>query len=444
MKKLHSGIKSKAKAKSRHLFTQAQRHIPGGVNSPVRSFCAVGGTPPFIASAKGAIIRDADGNEYIDYVGSWGPMILGHAHPRVVKALKEAAAKSTSFGAPTEAEVKLAVLMKQMVTGLDMVRFVNSGTEACMSAVRLARASTGRNKIIKFEGCYHGHADLFLIQAGSGVSTLGLHDVPGVPKSIAKDTLIARFNDLKVVSYLFTAHRNEVAAVIVEPVAGNMGCIPAERGFLEGLRKLCDDHGALLIFDEVMTGFRVAPGGAVQLFGVVPDLITFGKIIGGGLPVGAYGGRGDIMKMVAPSGGVYQAGTLSGNPLAMVAGYVTLQKLHADAHIYLKLDEKGAMLEDGLREVFEKKKIPVQINRAGSMMSIHFTGKPVVDFDSARKGDNETFKRFFHAMLRQGIYLPPSPYEAFFVSAAHSTRQLKQTIKASLKAASSIIRNKQM
>jgi len=416
--------------KSQQLFKQAQHLFPGGVNSPVRSFCAVGGKPLFIESAKGAIIRDADGNEYIDYVGSWGPMILGHAHPKVVKALKAAADKSTSFGAPTEMEVKLAELMGEMVVGLEMVRFVNSGTEACMSAIRLARAFTGRNKIIKFEGCYHGHADSFLVKAGSGVSTLGIQDSPGVPKSITKDTLISPFNNQEMVSYLFTAHKEEVAAVIIEPVAGNMGCIPPAHGFLEGIRKLCDENSALLIFDEVMTGFRVAMGGAIELYGVIPDLITFGKIIGGGLPVGAYGGRKDIMKMIAPSGNVYQAGTLSGNPLAMACGYAVLNELKKNPRVYEKLDKKGEMLENGLWEVFAKTDIPVQINRVGSMMSIHFTDEKVVDFSTAKKGDNDTFKRFFHAMMKQGIYLPPSPYEAFFISAAHDAGLLERTLNA--------------
>ncbi|HXH20277.1 MAG TPA: glutamate-1-semialdehyde 2,1-aminomutase [Chitinophagales bacterium] len=413
-----------------NFFREAQRHIPGGVNSPVRSFYAVGGTPLFIESAKGAIIRDIDGNEYIDYVGSWGPMILGHAHPKVVKALKEATAKSASFGAPTQMEVKLAKLMKQMAVGLEMVRFVNSGTEACMSAIRLARAYTKRNKIIKFEGCYHGHADSFLIKAGSGVSTLGIQNVPGVPQAVADDTLVARFNDLKDVETLFKSNKKKIAAVIVEPVAGNMGCIPPANGFLEGLRKLCDANGALLIFDEVMTGFRVASGGAVQLYGVIPDLMTFGKIIGGGLPVGAYGGREDVMKMIAPSGNVYQAGTLSGNPLAMTAGFVTLSELNTHPRIYQKLDEKGEILENGLREVFDKKRISVQINRVGSMMSLHFTKEPVTDFASAKRGDNTFFKKFFHSMLKAGIYLPPSPFEAFFISITHSNILLKETIGA--------------
>ncbi len=421
-------------SKSQQFFSQAQLHIPGGVNSPVRSFNAVGGTPLFIQSAQGAIIRDIDGNEYIDYVGSWGPMILGHAHPKVVKALQEAVSKSTSFGAPTEMEVKLAQLIKQMVPGLEKIRFVNSGTEACMSAIRLARAFTKRNKIIKFEGCYHGHADAFLVKAGSGASTLGIQDSPGVPKSITKDTLIAGFNNLDLVSYLFTAHKDEVAAIIVEPVAGNMGCIPPQPGFLEGLRKMCDENGALLIFDEVMTGFRIAKGGAIERYGAKPDLITYGKIIGGGLPVGAYGGKDQIMKLIAPAGHVYQAGTLSGNPLAMTSGYITLKELNDNPKIYDELEKKGKYLEDGLRNAFKKSKAKVQINRVGSMVSLHFTDEAVVDFATAKTSDNDTFKKFFHAMLKAGIYLPPSAYEAFFISTEHATALLDKTIKAALDA----------
>ena len=417
-------------SKSDKLFTQAQLHIPGGVNSPVRSFYAVGGTPVFIESAKGAIIRDVDGNEYIDYVCSWGPMILGHSYPKVVSALKEAVAKSTSFGAPTEMEVKLAELMKQMVPVLDKVRMVNSGTEACMSAIRLARAFTKRNKIIKFEGCYHGHADAFLVKAGSGASTFGTQDSPGIPKSITKDTLIAQFNDLELVSYLFTAHKGEVAAIIVEPVAGNMGCIPPNGGFLKGLRKLCDDNQALLVFDEVMTGFRIAGGGAVEKYGIKPDLVTYGKIIGGGLPVGAYGGRDEIMEMVAPTGPVYQAGTLSGNPLAMTGGYVVLKELNDNPGIYDDLEDKGKYLEEGLSDVFNKSKARIWINRVGSMLSIHFTDEPVVDFATAKKGDKDIFKKFFHKMLKKGIYMPPSAYEAFFISTGHDTAILDKTIQA--------------
>jgi len=420
--------------KSQQLFSQAKRHIPGGVNSPVRSFYAVGGTPVFIELAKGAIIKDADGNEYIDYVGSWGPMILGHAHPKIIKALNVAAEKSTSFGAPTEMEVKLAELMKKMVPGLDMLRMVNSGTEACMSAIRLARAFTKRNKFIKFEGCYHGHADSFLVKAGSGISTLGIQSVPGVPKSVSEDTLVATFNDLKSVEALFKSNKKKIAALIVEPVAGNMGCIPPQQGFLEGLRKLCDTNDALLIFDEVMTGFRVAQGGATELYGVMPDLMTYGKIIGGGLPVGAYGGKAEIMKMIAPSGAVYQAGTLSGNPLAMTCGYVLLNELKSNPRIYQQLDEKGKMLENGFTKIFKKQKINAQINRIGSMMSVHFTDKPVVDFTSAKTGDNNIFKKFFHAMLKQGIYFPPSAYEAFFISAAHQKKHLDETLRATEKA----------
>lgn len=415
---------------SQRLFSLAKKFIPGGVNSPVRSFYAVGGTPPFITSAKGARIYDSDGKAYIDYVGSWGAMILGHAHPKVTQALKAAAARSTSFGAPTEMEVKLAKLMVEMVPGLEMARMVNSGTEACMSALRLARAYTGRNKVIKFEGCYHGHADAFLVRAGSGVSTLGIQAVPGVPAAVAEDTLVATFNDVKSVEALFRLHKRKIAAVIVEPVAGNMGCIPPQQGFLEGLRTLCNAHDSLLIFDEVMTGFRLAPGGAAELFGIQPDLFTFGKIIGGGLPVGAYGGKKEIMRMVAPSGAVYQAGTLSGNPLAMACGFALLSELQSGSRIYRQLDEKGAELERGLHTIFTKRKLPARINRAGSMMSVHFTEKPVVDFASAQAGDNTIFKKVFHGVLKQGIYIPPSPYEAFFLSTAHTMQHIKQTLNA--------------
>lgn len=425
--------------KSRQLFAQAKQHIPGGVNSPVRSFYAVGGTPLFIQSAKGAIIRDADGNEYIDYVGSWGPMILGHAHPQLLKALKTAAENSTSFGAPTEMEVKLALLMKEMVPGLEMVRMVNSGTEACMSALRLARAFTKRNKFIKFDGCYHGHADAFLKKAGSGVSTLGIQHVPGVPQAVAADTIIAQFNDLKSVAALFQKNKKQIAAIIVEPVAGNMGCIPPQPGFLEGLRKLCDTNGALLIFDEVMTGFRLAAGGAAALFGIRPDLMTYGKVIGGGLPVGAYGGRKEIMQLIAPSGSVYQAGTLSGNPLAMACGYAVLKELKNNPGIYKKLEKKGRELEDGLKAVFKKQKIKTQFNRVGSMLSFHFTKEPVVDFTSAATGDNDTFKKFFHAMLKEGVYFPPSAYEAFFLSAGHKQKTLEKTMSAAEKALKKIV-----
>lgn len=416
--------------KSQQLFTEAKLHIPGGVNSPVRSFYAVGGTPLFIESAKGAIIKDADGNKYIDYVGSWGPMILGHANPKVVKALNKAAKKSTSFGAPTEMEVKVAKLMKEMVPGLEMVRMVNSGTEACMSAIRLARAYTKRNKIIKFEGCYHGHADAFLVKAGSGVSTLGIQRVPGVPEVISQDTLVAPFNDIASVEALFEKNQHQVSAVIIEPVAGNMGCIPPQPNFLRMLRKLCSANNTLLIFDEVMTGFRVAKGGAAELFGIKPDLMTYGKIIGGGLPVGAYGGKKEIMQMIAPSGSVYQAGTLSGNPLAMACGYTLLKEIHTGKKLYDKLEEKGKFLEEGLRDVLARKKIKAQINRVGSMLSVHFCDEPVTDFASAKKGDNDTFKKFFHSMLKHGVYLPPSAYEAFFISAAHEKKHLVQTIKA--------------
>jgi len=402
------------------LFERARRVIPGGVNSPVRAFRSVGRNPIFIARAQGATLWDVDGNAFVDCIGSWGPMILGHGHPRVLEAVTRAAQSGFSFGAPTEMEVSMASLITSLVPSMEMVRMVNSGTEATMSAVRLARAFTRREKIIKFEGCYHGHADSFLIRAGSGAMTLGVPDSPGVPPSVAAGTLTARFNDLASVTALVRAHPGEIAALIVEPVVGNMGCVPPLPGFLQALRAVCSEQGIVLIFDEVMTGFRLAPGGAQEVYGIRPDLTTLGKIIGGGLPVGAYGGRREIMEMVAPSGPMYQAGTLSGNPLAMAAGHETLSILREDPGIYLRLEALGARLGRGLREGAEQRGVPVTVNRVGSMVTLFFTAGPVTDYASAAKADTRRFAAYFRAMLDRGIYLPPSQFEAAFLSAAHT------------------------
>ncbi len=426
---------------SDRLFGRAQKVIPGGVNSPARAFRAVGGTPPFIRNAKGALLWDVDGNEYVDYVGSWGPMILGHAWEPVVEAVRKAAECSTSFGAPTEVEVELAELIVNMVPGVEKIRMVNSGTEATMSAVRVARGFTGRDKIVKFEGNYHGHADSFLIKAGSGALTLGAPDSPGVTAGTAGDTLLAAYNDLSGVKHLFETHPGEIAAVIVEPVAGNMGCIPPEKGFLEGLRHICNEGKALLIFDEVMTGFRIAPGGAQEMYGVTADLVTYGKIIGAGLPVGAYGGKLEIMNMVAPAGPVYQAGTLSGNPLAMSAGLALLRELHSNPHHYFELERKGVHLEDGLRKAFDAYGVPAQINRIGSMISVFFTDDPVKDFHTAQKTNTAQFREFFHRMLSEGIYLPPSNFESWFISNAHEYEMLDKTIAAAHKIANKYLRD---
>lgn len=416
--------------KSESLFDRAQQHIPGGVNSPVRAFKSVGGTPVFIKKANGAHLFDEDGNRYIDYINSWGPMILGHAYPPVVEAIRTKAEDSTSFGAPTELEIEMAALIKQMVPHVDLIRMVNSGTEACMSAIRLARGYTGRNKIIKFEGCYHGHADTFLVKAGSGVATLGIQSVPGVQSYVAQDTLTAPYNNVEEVKKLIQNHPDEIAAIIVEPVAGNMGCILPAKDFLKTLRVLCTQHGIVLIFDEVMTGFRLAKGGAQELFGIDADLVTFGKIIGGGLPVGAFGGKKEIMQHIAPLGSVYQAGTLSGNPIAMIAGYTLLKQLQSDASIYQTLDQKCKMLCEGIHKILEKKKIPHTINQLGSMMSVHFGAHPVIDFDSAKACDNNLFNRFFHHLLEQGVYLPPSAFESWFISTALSSEDIKHTLAA--------------
>ena len=417
-------------SKSQELFSEASRYIPGGVNSPVRAFGNVGGTPPFIARAEGAYLFDEDGNRYIDYVNSWGPMILGHAYEPVVAAIREKVKGGTSFGAPTRLETRIAELITHMVPHVEMVRMVNSGTEACMSAVRLARGVTGRNKIIKFEGCYHGHADMFLVNAGSGVATLNIQQVPGVTAGVAQDTLSAPYNDLTAVEALLDEHADQVAAVIVEPVAGNMGCVLPKEGFLEGLRALSDKAGCLLIFDEVMTGFRLAPGGAQEKYGVRADLVTFGKIIGAGMPVGAFAGPRALMENVAPAGKVYQAGTLSGNPIAMIAGYTLLTTLCEHPGIYRELEEKGAFLEQGLREALGAENVMHQINRAGSMMSLFLTEYPITDFAAAAGAANELFRKFFHAMLDQGIYLPPSAFESWFLSNALTTEHLEATVTA--------------
>lgn len=415
---------------SKDLFERAQLYIPGGVNSPVRAFSSVGGTPVFFREAMGSIMIDVEGKEYIDYIGSWGPMILGHSHPPVLEALKNAADKSTSFGAPTELETNIAELICGMVPGVEKVRMVNSGTEACMSAIRVARAFTNRDKFIKFEGCYHGHSDAFLIKAGSGAITLGVPNSPGVTSGTAKDTLLARYNDLAHVEEVLEANKEEVAAIIIEPVAGNMGCIPPVEGFLEGLRILSDKHNAVLIFDEVMTGFRLSSGGAHKLYNIQPDLVCLGKIIGGGLPVGAFGGKKEIMNMVAPLGPVYQAGTLSGNPLAMSCGYTLLKELKDQPVIFEELENKTAYLEQGMRTIFEKHDLSVCINRVGSMLSFHFNISEVTNFDDACAADAEYFKKVFHGMLKRGVYLAPSAFESLFISRTHTKELLDRTLTA--------------
>ncbi|RAJ00305.1 glutamate-1-semialdehyde 2,1-aminomutase [Chitinophaga skermanii] len=415
---------------SQTLFDKARQFIPGGVNSPVRAFKSVGGTPIFMQSAKGAYMYDVDGNRYIDYINSWGPMVLGHAYEPVVKAIQEYATYSTSFGAPTELEIKVAELIVSMVPNIEMVRMVNSGTEACMSALRLARGYTGRNKFIKFEGCYHGHADSFLVSAGSGVATLGIQTVPGVTASVADDTLTAPYNNLLAVEQLVADNKDQIAAIIIEPVAGNMGCILPQPGFLEGLRKICDENGIVFILDEVMTGFRLAKGGAQELLNIKADLVTFGKIIGGGMPVGAFAGKKEIMEHIAPAGKVYQAGTLSGNPIAMIAGYTMLKTLNDHPQIYTQLEEKTNQLVTGLKEALGAAGVVHRINQMSSMMSVHFTEYPITDFSSASSANNELFKRFFHAMLERGVYLPPSAFETWFVSNAITTEDIEATISA--------------
>ena len=416
--------------RSSELFIEANKVIPGGVNSPVRAFKGVGGTPIFVKEAKGAYLYDEDGNRLIDYINSWGPMILGHAFEPVVNAVIERAKKGTSFGMPTELETQIAALAISMVPNIDKIRFVNSGTEACMSAIRLARGYTKRDKIVKFSGCYHGHSDSFLIAAGSGLSTFGVPNSPGVTEGTAKDTLLANYNDLANVKALFEANKNEIAAIIIEPVAGNMGCIPPAAGFLEGLRAICTENGALLIFDEVMTGFRLAKGGTQELYNIQADIVCFGKVIGGGLPVGAFAAKEEIMNYLAPLGPVYQAGTLSGNPLAMAAGLEMLKALNADAGIFTSLEEKTAYLEKGMHRVLTEAGIPYTINRVGSMISVHFDPNPVYDFNTAKNGDNETFKKFFHGLLNRGVYIAPSAYETWFITDALSYADLDFTIEA--------------
>ncbi len=416
--------------RSSQLFADAEKVIPGGVNSPVRAFKGVGGTPIFVKSAKGAYLYDEDGNQLIDYINSWGPMILGHAFQPVIDAITERAKLGTSFGMPTELETKIAELAVSMVPNIDKIRFVNSGTEACMSAIRLARGFTKRDKIIKFSGCYHGHSDSFLIAAGSGLSTFGVPNSPGVTQGTAKDTLLANYNDLESVNALFEANKNEIAAIIVEPVAGNMGCVPPLNGFLEGLRQLCTNNDALLIFDEVMTGFRLAKGGVQELYNIQADIVCFGKVIGGGLPVGAFAARNEIMNYLAPIGPVYQAGTLSGNPLAMAAGLAMLEALNQDTQIFKRLDEKTAYLENGIRKVLLNNNVEFTVNRVGSMISVHFDKDAVVDFKTAKNGDNETFKKFFHGLLNQGVYIAPSAYETWFITDALTYQDLDFTIDA--------------
>ncbi len=416
-------------AKSEELFKRAQQSIPGGVNSPVRAFKSVGGTPLFIKRAKGAYLYDADDNRYIEYINSWGPMILGHAYQPVIDAICSKAMDSTSFGAPTELETQVAELIREMVPNVDLIRMVSSGTEACMSAIRLARGFTKRNKIIKFEGCYHGHADSFLVKAGSGLATFNIQTVPGVTAGVANDTLNASYNNLDQVQELVNTNKNEIAAIIIEPVAGNMGCILPEPGFLEGLRRICDDENIVFIFDEVMTGFRIAKGGAQEKFHIDADLVTYGKVIGGGLPVGAFGGKRKIMEHISPLGNVYQAGTLSGNPLAMIAGYTMLNELNSNPGIYDELEEKTSYLEENMSAVLAGKGIRHRINRLGSMISLHFSDHNIVDFDSASRADIPLFNRFFHHMLDNGIYLPPSAYESWFLSNALSYEDLDATIE---------------
>ena len=416
--------------RSSTLFKSAQAVIPGGVNSPVRAFKAVGGTPVFVERAKGAYLYDVDGNKLIDYISSWGPMILGHAYDPVINAVKSRADLGTSFGMPTAVETQIAELAIDMVPNIDKIRFVNSGTEACMSAVRLARGVTKREKIIKFTGCYHGHSDAFLIQAGSGAVTFGSPSSPGVTKGTAKDTLLAPYNNLEAVAKLFNEYPEEIAAIIIEPVAGNMGCISPAYGFLEGLRSLCDQNNTLFIFDEVMTGFRLAKGGAQELLGIKADIVTFGKVLGGGLPVGAFAAKNEIMSHLAPEGPVYQAGTLSGNPLAMAAGFAMLNALKEDATIFDRLATKTKYLHEGLTSVLEKENIPHKINRVGSMISLHFTDKEVFDFETAVKGNNQHFNNYFHGMLKEGIYLPPSAFESYFLNDALSIEDIDFTIEA--------------
>jgi len=425
--------------RSSALFVEAKKYIPGGVNSPVRAFKAVGGDPVFVERAKGAYLYDVDGNKLIDYISSWGPLILGHAHETVINAVIDKARLGTSFGMPTEIETDLAQLAVSMVPNIDKIRFVNSGTEACMSAIRLARGFTAKEKIIKFAGCYHGHSDSFLIQAGSGAVTFGSPNSPGVTKGTAKDTLLAQYNNLESVRTLIAANKGEIAAVIIEPVAGNMGCIVPSDSFITGLRKICTEENILLVFDEVMTGFRLGRGGAQEALGIDADIVAFGKVIGGGLPVGAFASRDEIMAYLAPEGPVYQAGTLSGNPLAMSAGLAMLTELNNRPEIFESLDKKTTYLHNGLASVLSGQGIPHQINRFGSMISVHFTENPVIDFNSSAKGNNEIFRKYFHGMLQEGIYLPPSAFESYFLNDAISYEDLDYTIEALKKIASGLV-----
>ncbi|MEZ5105981.1 MAG: glutamate-1-semialdehyde 2,1-aminomutase [Draconibacterium sp.] len=424
--------------KSEIFFKKAQKSIPGGVNSPVRTFAGVGGIPTFIKNAGGSILTDVDGNSYVDYIGSWGPMIFGHAWQPVVEAVKKQLENSSSYGLATEKEIQLAELIISMVPGIEKVRLVNSGTEACMTAVRIARAATGREKIIKFNGCYHGHADTFLVSAGSGALTLGKLSSPGVSKEVAQNTLIAEYNDLASVEHVLVENKSSVAAIIVEPVAGNMGCIPPEEGFLKGLRKLANEHGAILIFDEVMTGFRLAAGGAQQIFDVHADLVTYGKIIGGGFPVGAVAGPTVLMNLLAPAGPVYQAGTLSGNPVATTAGITVLQELKEHPDVYKTLDTKGEKLQSGIAEIFNNCEIPAQINRVGSMISVFISKEKIKTFNDIKNADMELFSAFFHQMLENGIHLPPSGYESWFLATSLTDELIEKTIEATEKSVQQI------
>ncbi len=429
-----------AMSASSRLFIRAKRILPGGVDSPVRAFSAVGGVPRFIQRARGARIIDEDGRAYIDFVMSWGPLIHGHAPAGLTRALRSAAGRGSSFGAPTALEVELGLAVRQRMPSVERVRFVNSGTEATMSAVRLARAATGRDRIVKFAGCYHGHGDAFLVQAGSGATTLGVPTSPGVTRAVAADTLVARYNDLDSVERVFKTHRQEVAALIVEPIAGNMGVVPPADGFLEGLRQLTAQHGAILIFDEVISGFRAAPGGAQELLNVRPDLTCLGKIIGGGLPVGAYGGRRDLMDQIAPVGPVYQAGTLSGNPLAMTAGLWTLSELNPA--LYTRLDRLGQQLAAGLAEAARDAGVDLQINVLGSVLTPFFSARPVYDYDTATRADTDAYARFFRGMLARGINPPPSQFEGWFLSGAHTARQIDQAIDAARAAMQAVRRRR--
>jgi len=414
---------------SEQLFKRAKTSIPGGVNSPVRAFKSVGGTPVFMKSAKGAYLFDADGNKYIDYISSWGPMILGHCHEEVVKAIQQKVNEAISFGTPTELEIEMAELITSMAPNVDLVRMVSSGTEACMSAIRLARGFTGRNKIIKFDGCYHGHADAFLVKAGSGLATFNIQTVPGITAGVSADTLVAPYNDLKAVENLIKNNEGEIAAIIIEPVAGNMGCILPEPGFLESLRKLCTQNKIVFVFDEVMTGFRLAPGGAQQRLKIEADLVTYGKVIGGGMPVGAFGGKKEIMEHIAPLGNVYQAGTLSGNPVATIAGFTTLNILKNNPKIYQELDNKTNLLKEGLHKTLTAKGIAHTVNHIGSMISVYFGEHKVTNFETAAKCDIPFFNRFFHHMLSNGIYLPPSAFESWFLNNALTNDDIEKTIE---------------